>query len=169
MESAAGTADTSADLEETRVDPAAAAAQAVLQDLTDRDAALIEMARLAITRREPLQVSSDARRMLTEQRRESNRLLAMLKGEYQVTHQPTVSEQDQPLIDSLNGVGVGEFDRTFLGIVAKHHADDARLIERALPNITLPRLRETLAAIREKRASEAEAFRERMRSADSAR
>lgn len=169
-DSAAGAvADTSTDSDENRLDPEAMATQALLRELADRDEALIEMARLAITRREQLQVSADARRILSEQRRESNRLLGMLRGEYHLTHQPAISPQDQPLLDSLNGVGVGEFDRAFLGIVAKHHEDDARIIDRALPKITVPRLRETLTAIRAQRTNEAAAFQERLDSSRSAR
>jgi predicted outer membrane protein len=169
-DSAAGTAaDTATDSDENRLDPEATATQALLRELADRDEALIEMARLAITRREQLQVSADARRILSEQRRESNRLLGMLRGEYHLTHQPTISPQDQPLLDSLNGGGVGEFDRAFLRIVARHHEDDAGIIDRALPKITVPRLREMLTEIRAQRANEAAAFRKRLDASSSAR
>lgn len=169
-DSAAGTvADTSADADEDRLDPEAMAMQALLRELADRDEALIEMGRLGITRREQLKVSADARRILSEQRRESNRLLGILRGEYHLTHQPAISPQDQPLLDSLNGAGFGEFDSAFLRIVAKHHEDDAQIIDRALPKITVPRLREMLTAIREQRTTEAAAFQKRLGSSPSAR
>jgi predicted outer membrane protein len=169
-DSAAGTAaDTLADSDEDRLDPEATATLSLLRELADRDEALIEMARLAITRREQLQVSADARRILSEQRRESNRLLGMLRGEYHLTHQPTISPQDQPLLDSLNGGGVGEFDSAFLRIVAKHHEDDVGIIDRALPKVTAPAVRGTLTEIRAQRANEAAAFRKRLGASPSAR
>ena len=163
-DSAAGTAPTSSDTsaDEDRVDPADVAAQSLLRELADRDETLLEMARIAVTRKEQLQVSAEARRMLAERRRESNRVLGMLKGEYQETHKPAISAGDQTLIDSLNGVGVGDFDRTFLGLVAKHDQDDAQIIERALPTIT-PKLREMLSEIRAQRLAESAALEQQAR------
>lgn len=155
--------------DENRSDPESLAAQALIKQLADRDEALIEMARLAMTRREQLQVSADARRILSDRRRESNQLLGMLKGEYRITYRPAISPQDQPLLDALNGGGVGEFDRTFLGTVAKHHDGDVEIIDRALPTIKLPRLREILTELRAQRTSEAAAFRKQLGSAPSAR
>jgi len=153
-DSAAGTVSPSSvsDVDENRVDPEAAAAQSLLRELADRDEALLEMARSAVTRREQLEVSSDARRMLAEQRRESNRLLGILKGEYQETHKPKISAQDQTLIDSLNGVGAGEFDRTFRHVVARHDEGDAQLIEASRSALGDSRA----TAERSRRASEAE-------------
>jgi uncharacterized protein (DUF305 family) len=169
-DSAGGTAsDTALDADESRLDPEAQATQALLRQLADRDEALIEMARLAMTRREQLQVSADARRILSEGRRESNRLLGTLKGDFHVTHRPAISPQDQPLIDSLNGVGVGEFDRTFLGAVAKHHEGDVEIIDRALAKIKLPKVRELLTEMRAQRSAEAAAFRKQLGSTPSAR
>jgi uncharacterized protein (DUF305 family) len=153
-ESAAGTSiDTSANADENHIGPEAAAAQSLLQQLADRDEAMLEMARLAMTRREQLKVSATARRILSEQRKESNHLLGTLKGEYQLTYKPRIPPADQPHLDSLNGAGVGDFDRLFLGVVAKHYEDDAQIIERALPHVT-PKLREMLTTIREQRLSE---------------
>src|SRR5512132_3532896 len=86
VDSAAGVAATSSENDENRIDPEATAAQALLQTLADRDETVLETARLALTRREQLKVSADARRTLAEQRRESNRLLGMLKGELHVTY-----------------------------------------------------------------------------------
>ena len=139
-DSAAGVAATSRENDENRLDPEATAAQALLQKLADRDEVVLETARLALTRREQLKVSADARRTLLEQRRESNRLIGMLKGELHLSYTPEISPADQAILDSLNGAGVGDFDRIFLGIIAKHYEDDAQLIEHALPTIT-PKLR----------------------------
>jgi predicted outer membrane protein len=160
-DSAAGVAVTSGEHDEDRLDPEATAAQALLQTLADRDEAVLETARLALTRREQLKVSADARRTLSEQRRESNRLLGMLKGEFHVTYKPVISTADQSLLDSLNGAGVGDFDRIFLGVIAKHYEDDAQLIGRALPAIS-PKLRETLTEIQTQRSNEAAAFRKQL-------
>lgn len=159
--SAAGVAATSRENDEDRLDPEAAAGQSLLQRLADRDEAVLETARLALTRREQLKVSADVRRILSEQRRESNRLLGILKGEYHLSYTPAISAADQALLDALNGAGVGDFDRIFLGFIAKHYEDDAQLIEHALPNIS-PTLRETLTEIRTQRTSEAAAFRKRL-------
>jgi len=143
-----------ADADDTPPSPDAIQSQSLLRELADRDEALLDMARLAIGRREQLQVSDDAHRIQTEQRRESNRLLGLLKGEFRVTYKPRISPNEQTLLDSLNGVGAGEFDHTFLSVVSKHHEEDAQLIERALPRIT-PKLREIFAEIRAQRLSEA--------------
>lgn len=159
-ESAAGTSvDTSANVDETRPNPEAVAAQTLLTQLADRDETMLEMARLAVTRHEQLQVSTDARRILSERRKESNKLLGTLKGEYQVTHKPEILAVDQPVLDSLNGGGVGEFDRLFIAIAARRNAEDAQIIDRALPHVT-PKLREMLTAMREGRSNEAKLFRE---------
>jgi hypothetical protein len=160
-ESAAGTAGASTERDEARLDPEAAAAQSLLQKLADRDEAVLETARLAVGRREQLQVSADVRRILSEQRQESNRLLGMLKSELHLSYVPAIAPADQTLLDSLNGAGVGEFDRIFLGFIAKHYEEDAQLIERALPSIS-PKLRETLSAIRTQRTTEAAAFRKQL-------
>jgi predicted outer membrane protein len=167
-DSAAGVASTASENDENRPDPEATAAQTLLQTLADRDEAVLETARLALTRREQLAVSADARRVLSDQRRESNRLLGMLKSEFRVSYKPEISPADQSLLDSLNGAGVGEFDRIFLGVVAKHYEDDAQLIERALPTIS-PKLRETLTEIRTQRTNEAAAFRKQLAAAASSR
>lgn len=142
-------------------DPATAAAISALRTLADRDEALLEMARIAVTRRERLEVSADARRMLTEHRRESNRVLGLLKGEFRVTHQPTVTEREQQLVDTLNASGVGEFDRIFLDVAARLEEEDVRLIDTALPRIRHPAVRDLLTSIRQQRASEAASFRKR--------
>ena len=167
-ESAAGVAATSSENDENRLDPETTAAQALLQTLADRDEAVLETARLALTRREQLEVSADARRTLSDQRRESNRLLGMLKGELHVSYKPEISAADQSLLDSLNGAGVGDFDRIFLGVIAKHYEEDAQLIERALPTIS-PRLRATLTEIRTQRTNEAAAFRKQLAAMASSR
>jgi predicted outer membrane protein len=157
-DSAAGALDSSAsrdaEADSIPVAPDAAATQSLLRELANRDEAVLDMARLAIGRREQLEVSDDARRIQTDQRRESNRLLGLLKGEYRITHKPRISAQEQTLLDSLNGVGAGEFDHTFLSVVSKHHVEDAQIIERALPNIS-PKLRETFAEIRAQRLRDA--------------
>jgi predicted outer membrane protein len=160
-DSAAGVATTASENDADRPDPEATAAQALLQTLADRDEAVLETARLALTRREQLKVSADARRVLSEQRRESNRLLGMLKGELHVSYKPEISSADQSLLDSLNGAGVGDFDRIFLGVIAKHYEDDAQLIERALPTIA-QKLRETLTEIQTQRTNDAAAFRKQL-------
>jgi predicted outer membrane protein len=140
----------------------------LLRELADRDEALLDMARLAIGRREQLQVSDDARRIQTEQRRESNRLLGLLKGEFRITYKPRISPKEQTLLDSLNGVGAGEFDHTFLSVVSRHHEEDAQIIERALPKIS-PKLRETFAEIRAQRLSEAADFKKQLTATPSRR
>ena len=167
-DSAAGVASTASENDENRPDPEATAAQTLLQTLADREETVLETARLALTRREQLAVSADARRVLSDQRRESNRLLGMLKGEFRVSYKPEISPADQSLLDSLNGAGVGEFDRIFLGVVAKHYEDDAQLIERALPTVS-PKLRETLTEIRAQRTNEAAAFRKQLAATASSR
>ena len=165
-ESAAGSVN--ADSDENRVEPDATAAMSLLETLADRDEALLEMARVATGRREQLQVSADARRILSEQRKESNRLLGLLKGEYRTTYKPRIAESDQGLIDSLNGVGVGDFDPTFLTIVARHYEEDAQLIDKALTTIS-PKVREMFSQIRSQRAAEAVELRKQIRPADSRR
>jgi predicted outer membrane protein len=157
-DSASGTLDSTAspdaDADSIPVTPDAVATQSLLREMANRDEALLDMARLAIGRREQLQVSDDARRIQVEQRRESNRLLGLLKGEFRITHKPRISAQEQTLLDSLNGVGAGEFDHTFLSVVSKHHEEDAQIIERALPNVS-PKLRETFGEIRSQRLRDA--------------
>lgn len=159
--SAAALASSPGDVDEDSADPNAAATQTLLRTLIDRDDALLEMSRMAVTRKEQLQVSDDARRILGETRQESNRLLAVLKGEFRTTHKPTMGAADQTMIDSLNGVGAGEFDRAFLGIVARHVEEDAAIIEKALPDIA-PALRESMSAIRVRRVTEAEALKKQL-------
>ena len=160
-ESAAGTAvDSSADADENRPDPEADAAQSLLKQLADRDEMMLEMARLAIMRHEQLKVSADARRILSERRKESNTLLGTLKGEYHVTHKSEIQRADEPVLDSLNGGGVGEFDRLFIAIAAKRNEEDAQIIDQALPHVS-PKLREMLTAMREARSNEAKMLREK--------
>ena len=163
-ESAAGTtvdSSANADDDEDRVAPDAAATQALLRQLADRDETALEFARMAVTRKEQLQVSEDARRILGERRKESNRLLATLKGEYRRTYKPRISEQDQQTIDSMNGVGAGEFDRAFLDLIAKHEDEDANIIAKALPGVAA-NVREMLTEIRSQRLSEVEAFKKQL-------
>jgi uncharacterized protein (DUF305 family) len=169
-DSAAGTVTDSAAIDDPdRVDPEAAAAGPLIQALADRQEALLEMARIAVNRREQVEVSGDARRMLTEQRRESNRLLGALKSEYRITHQPTIPQAELDLIGNVQGAGVGEFDRIFLDAVVKHHEGDIGIIDEALPKITKPQVREMLTAIRAQRASEAAAFKKQLETAQSKR
>jgi uncharacterized protein (DUF305 family) len=169
-DSAAGTVTDSADIDDPdRVDPEAAAAGPLLQTLADREEALLEMARIAVNRREQVEVSVDARRMLTEQRRESNRLLGALKSEYRITYRPTIPQAELDLIGNVQGAGVGEFDRIFLDAVVKHHEGDIGIIDEALPKITKPQVREMLTAIRAQRATEAAAFKKQLEAAQSRR
>jgi len=170
-DSAAGvTAESTAalDPDADRVEPDAAATQAALRRLADRDEALLEMARMAVTRKEQLKVSDDARRILSEIRKESNGVLSQLKGDYRVTYKPRIAEQEQTAIDALNGVGTGEFDHAFLEQVAAHDEADAQLIEKALPGVSA-RARETLSAIRGRRLAEAAAFRKQLQAAPASR
>lgn len=160
---AAGTVSDSAAIDDLdRVDPETEATISFLKTLANREETLLEIARIAVTRREQLAVSADARRILSDQRRESNRLLGALKAEYRTTHRPTVTDQEQVLVDTLNASGVGEVDRIFLGVVAKHHEEDVRLIDAALPKIKQQQVRELVTGIRAQRAAEAAAFRKRL-------
>jgi uncharacterized protein (DUF305 family) len=134
----------------------------LLKTLADREETLLEMARIAVTRREQLAVSEEARRILAEQRRESNRVLGMLKGEFQTTHRPTVTDQEQVLVDTLNASGAGEFDRIYLGVVVKHHEDDIKLIDAALPRIKHPGARELVTSIRQQRAADAATLKKKL-------
>ena len=167
-ESAAGAAGSpstaakaSSDSDSESLDAASAASIALLEKLSDRDETVLEAARLAVARREQLKVSADARRLLLDVRKESNRLLGMLKGEYRATYKPAIAQENQQLLDSLNGAGMGEFDRIFLGIVAKHYEDDAQIIERSLATVT-PKLRETMTEVRTQRVAEAAEFRKQL-------
>lgn len=157
----AANATSGASTDADAVTPEATATQSTLRTLADRGEAVIEMARMGVTRKEQLQVSDDARRILDAGRKESNRLLATLKGEYRTTHKPRITEADQTTIDSLNGVGTGEFDRAFLGFVAQHYDDDAALIEKSLPTVSV-KVRDALTEIRAQRLADAAAFRKRL-------
>lgn len=169
-DSASGTVtDTGGIDDPDRVDPKAAAEAALIKTLADRDEALLEMARIAVNRREQVEVSTDAHRVLSEQRRESNRLLGTLKADYRITHRPTILETDLEAIGTLQGAGVGEFDRLFLDAVVKHHEGDIRIIDEALPKITKPQLREMVTSIRTQRAAEASDFKKRLDAASSGR
>src|SRR5688500_18160805 len=128
-----------------------------------------EMARIAVNQREQVEVSADARRTLTEQRRDSNSLLGVLKSKYRIKHRPTIPQAELDLIGNVQGAGVGEFDRIFLDAVVKHHEGDIGIIDEALPKITKPSVREMLTAIRAQRASEAAAFKKQLETAQARR
>jgi uncharacterized protein (DUF305 family) len=161
-ESAAGAAAEASDTASAdSVAPDAAATQALLRQLADRDETTLEFARMAVTRKEQLRVSDDARRLLAERRKESNRLLATLRGEYREAYKPRIAETDQQIVDSMNGVGTGEFDHAFLDLVSKYEEEDASVIAKALPSVA-PQLRDMLNEIRAQRLSDVAAFRKQL-------
>ena len=140
----AGAASTAA----PSADTTAGADQEFLRMMTDHHQGLIAMAQQAMERGTTEQVKTDAHQLHQKQDSEQKEMLAMLQRDFGVSHQPSIMPSNQAMADSLSRKSGADYDMTFHMNVIAHHREGIAMIDRFLPQLTNPQLRQMAERMR---------------------
>lgn len=79
---------------------------------------------------------SDAQRLRTEQKREQDHMLAMLRSDYKDSVTPMILPTNRQMIATVTQASTSDADRVFYEQVVAHHREGVQMIDRMLPHLT---------------------------------
>ena len=115
--------------------------QQFLRMMSDHHKGLLLMAHDAIERR-GVTVTAKAQKLDKEQDAELDRMLSMLKADFKDDYKPMVMPENQAMADSLKQKYGEAYDTTFRENIIKHHQEALEMIDRFLPQLTQPELKQ---------------------------
>lgn len=115
--------------------------QQFLRMMSDHHEGLRLMAHDALGRK-GVTVKVEAQKMDKEQDAELNRMLSMLKTEFNDAYTPKVMPNNQEMANSLKQKSGAAYDTTFRENVIKHHQEALQMIDEFLPQLTRQELKQ---------------------------
>ena len=104
-----------------------------LRMMSDHHKGLIAMVHPTIDKKENLAVKSDATKMDKKQDAELEKMIAMLDQQYKDSYTPSVTPDNQRMVDELNRKSGADYSRTFLKNVIAHHQQAIKMVDDYLP------------------------------------
>ena len=115
--------------------------QQFLREMADHHEGMRRMAAEA-TQKGSAEVKAAAAEMSQKQTAEQQEMLSMLQSQG-VSHQPSMMSSNQAMVDSLVQAPAGaDFDMAFHMQVIAHHREGIAMIDRMLPQLTNPQVRQ---------------------------
>ena len=115
--------------------------QQFLRMMSDHHKGILVMAHDAI-KRKGVSVKAEAQKIDQAQDAELKRMATMLKTDFKDDYQPKVMPENQAMADALKEKSGAAYDTTFRENVIKHHQAALTMIDRFLPQLTQPALKQ---------------------------
>lgn len=115
--------------------------QQFLRMMSDHHTGILLMAHDAIERK-GVTVKSAAQKIDKAQDAELKRMVSMLKAEFKDDYTPKVMPETQAMADALKRKSGAAYDTAFRENATKHHQQALQMIDRFLPQLTRPELKQ---------------------------
>lgn len=142
--------------------PARDADHEFLRMMVDHHEGLIEMASAAMTKASQSSTQGDAHQLHTKQEQDQQRMLAMIRTQYNDSIAPMVLPSNRAMIDSLAGKSGQSYDTTFYRNVIVHHEDGVRMIDQHLAHLSTPEVRQMAERMKTEQQREIAEFRRKV-------
>jgi uncharacterized protein (DUF305 family) len=109
--------------------------QSFLRMMSDHHQGLLAMSDTAMGKLGAT-AKADAQKMRTEQKREQDHMLQMLRSDYKDSVTPMILPSNQAMISSVAQAGSGDADRVYYQQVIAHHREGVQMIDKMLPQLT---------------------------------
>ena len=115
---------------------------AFLREMSDHHEGLVVMGEQAMTKGSNSTVQMDAHNLHTKQMAERDSMVQMIQQMYQETHQPKAMPKNLAQADTLSSKTGEDYDRTFYRLVVDHHREGIAMIDRHMPHLTDPKVKQ---------------------------
>ena len=109
--------------------------QAFLRMMSDHHEGLVVMSDSAMGKLGAT-AKADAEKLRTDQRKEMDHMLQMLRSDYEDSVTPTILPSNQAMISAVSRASSGDADRVYYEQVIAHHREGVRMIDRTLPHLS---------------------------------
>lgn len=110
--------------------------QEFLRMMVDHHQGMLEMADIALKKAGSAAVRAEATRMRAAQRAEQQKMIGMLKAQYNDDKMPMVTPDNASMITMLSGPSGAAFDRQFREHVIMHHEEGIKMSDQLLTRLT---------------------------------
>lgn len=131
--------------------------QQFLRMMSDHHQGILLMAHDAV-KREGVTVKAEAQKIDKAQDEEVSRMVAMLQSDFKDAYTPKVTPENQAMADSLRQKSGAAYDTTFRENVIKHHLAALTMIDRFLPQLTQPALKQMAQKMKDDQTREIAKF-----------
>ena len=159
-DSSAGTATTVANSNRSQ---ARDAEHEFLRMMVDHHEGLIEMASAAMTKASQPSTQDDAHQLHTKQEEDQQRVLAMIRTQYNDSITPMILPSNRAMIDSLAAKTGASYDTTFYRNVIAHHEEGVRMTDQHLAHLSKPEVRQMAERMKSEQQREIAEFRRKVR------
>jgi uncharacterized protein (DUF305 family) len=158
-DSAAGTATTAANSNRPQ---AKDAEHEFLRMMVDHHEGLIEMASAAMTKASQSSTQGDAHQLHTKQEEEQQRMLAMIRTQYNDSITPIILPSNRAMIDSLAAKTGASYDTMFYRNVIAHHEEGVLMTDQHLGHLSKPEVRQMAERMKTEQQREIAEFRRKV-------
>ena len=109
--------------------------QSFLRMMSDHHQGLLAMSDTAMGKLGAT-AKADAQKMRTDQKREQDHMLQMLRSDYKDSLTPMILPSNQAMISTVAQAGSGDADRVYYQQVIAHHREGVQMIDKMLPHLT---------------------------------
>jgi uncharacterized protein (DUF305 family) len=113
-----------------------------LREMTDHHEGMIVLGMEAMNRAQDDSVKTAAHMLHQKQQMERDSMVAMMQTVYGQQHQPMIMPKHQAQADSLRQMTGPAVDRYFLQATIAHHQEGVQMLDRTMPQLTNPQLRQ---------------------------
>lgn len=109
--------------------------QAFLRMMSDHHQGLVVMSDSAMGKLGGT-AKADAQKLRTDQQKEMDHMLQMLRSDYKDSITPTIMPSNQAMISAVARASSGDADRVYYEQVIAHHREGVGMIDRMLPHLS---------------------------------
>lgn len=139
--------------------------QQFLRKISDHHLGMIEMAHAALRPDASAEVRAKADEIHHKQHDEVRQLTAMLERDFGERYQPTVTPDNQQMVERVRQAQGAASDRTFYETTIAHHAEGVRMMAEQLPHLANPEIRQMAERMRDDQQREIGELRQKLAAA----
>ncbi|HKH93161.1 MAG TPA: DUF305 domain-containing protein [Gemmatimonadaceae bacterium] len=109
--------------------------QSFLRMMSDHHQGLVAMSDTAMGKLGAA-ARADAQKLRTDQKKEQDHMLQMLRSDYKDSVTPMILPSNQTMISTVAQAGSGDADRVYYQQVIAHHREGVQMIDQMLPHLT---------------------------------
>jgi uncharacterized protein (DUF305 family) len=109
--------------------------QSFLRMMSDHHQGLVAMSDTAMAKLGAT-AKTDAQKLRTEQKREQDHMLQMLRSDYKDSVTPMILPSNQAMISTVAQTSASDADRVYYQQVIAHHREGVQMIDKMLPQLT---------------------------------
>lgn len=125
-----------------------------LRMMSDHHKGLIAIVHPTLDKKENLAVKGDAAKMDKKQDAELDKMITMLDQQYKDSYTPSVTPDNQRMVDELKDKSGSDYSRTFLRNVIAHHQQAIQMVDEYRPKARNPQVKAMAEKMKSDQAKE---------------